>query len=262
MTATSTAPTVTAGQALAERGYEERAATYAAEIASLAPPRLLDGLLHTGTTVAEMPSGTGHFLRAYAAAGARCTVLVDSNRAMLATARPAVRGQHLHTVCSPIQNVQQAQTGPVGLVVIPNGALNQLAADLGCEGVLAGMSRVLAPGGLLLAQLVDEVGGCGFYDPRLPDGKWTIDRRMRGLHGEELVRMRRQRRHGDLVSIDLTLTAATGSVRYDHQVRIRLLGADGLRELLAAARLEVVHELDGDDDHLTELLMRPAGDVR
>ncbi|MEU7742071.1 class I SAM-dependent methyltransferase [Nonomuraea sp. NPDC049158] len=259
MTATSTA--VTADVASAGSGYGERAATYAAEIASLAPPRLLDGLLHTGTTVAEMPSGTGHFLRAYAAAGAR-TVLIDSNRAMLAAARPAVRGQHLHTVCSLIQNVQQAQTGPVGLAVIPNGALNQLAADLGCGGVLAGMSRVLAPGGLLLAQLVDEVGGCGFYDPRLPDGKWTIDRCMRDLHGEELLRMRRQRHHGDLVSIDLTLTAATGSVLYDHQVHIRLLGADGLRELLSAAGLEVVHELAGDDDHLTELLMRPAGDVR
>ncbi|MEV6980887.1 methyltransferase domain-containing protein [Sphaerisporangium sp. NPDC051017] len=260
MTATSTAPAVRAGRRPAESGYEERAATYAAEIASLAPPRLLDGLLHPGTTVAEMPSGTGHFLRTYAAAGAH-TVLVDSNPAMLAAARPAVRGQHLHTVCSPIQNVQQAQTGPVGLVVIPNGALNQLAADCGCEGVLAGMSRVLAPGGLLLAQLVDEVGGCGFYDPGLPNGQWTIDRRMRGLHGEELVRMRRQRHHGDLVSIDLTL-AATGSVRYDHQVCIRLLGADGLRELLTAARLEVVHELAGDDDHLTELLMRPAVEGR
>lgn len=87
MTATSTAPAaaVMAGRGLAESGYEERAAAYAAEIASLAPPRLLDGLLHPGTTVAEMPSGTGHFLRAYAAAGAR-TVLAPGARS---------RGQHL-----------------------------------------------------------------------------------------------------------------------------------------------------------------------
>lgn len=244
--------------------YERRAVTYAAEIASVVPPRLLQGLLHTGMTVAEMPSGTGHYLRAYAAANVRA-ILVDSSPAMLSTAQPVVRGQALSKVCAPIQELQPNRIGPIGLVVIPNGALNQLAAGPDLQGVLAGIRRVLAPGGLLLAQLVDDAGGCGFYDSHMPDGLWRVDRRLRGRNGEELLRMRCQHHHGaqrDMVRIDLTMIAPAHGVLYDHRVQFRLLNADTLCKQMAAAALEVVHTLPGNFEFLTEVLIRPAGQAR
>lgn len=55
-------------------GYAARAARYAAEIADVPGPMLLDGLLRSGLRVAEMPSGTGHFLPAYAIASAEVTL--------------------------------------------------------------------------------------------------------------------------------------------------------------------------------------------
>ncbi|WP_329431071.1 class I SAM-dependent methyltransferase (plasmid) [Streptosporangium sp. NBC_01495] len=171
-------------------GYEQRAVSYAAEIAQLAAPRLLNGLLCPGMTVAEVPSGTGHFLSRYGAARVE-VVLVDASPAMLAAARPAVPGQTLRTVCCRIEDLDPAQTGPVDLVVVANAALNQLAAGPGpAAAVLAAAARLLAPGGLLLAQVLladgDRVDGCGFYDPALPDGQPILDRRIRQDDGREL----------------------------------------------------------------------------
>ncbi|MFF4991500.1 methyltransferase domain-containing protein [Streptosporangium saharense] len=246
------------------RGYEQRAASYAAEISAVVPPRLLNGLLRSGMTVAEAPSGTGHFLRGYASADAE-VVLIDADAAMLAAARPAVRGQRLRTVCCRIEDLDAAQTGrPVDLVVMPNAALNQLATGPGLAAVLAGLVRILAPGGLLLAQilLVTDSRGCGFYDPNLSDGRWRVDRRIRGDDGRELTRMRRQDQRGGRVRIDFALTRGGESV-YDHQVELRLLTAAAVENAATAAGLSATHRLDGDAEHLPEVLaVRPGRGAR
>ncbi|WP_433358689.1 class I SAM-dependent methyltransferase [Streptosporangium sp. CA-115845] len=238
-------------------GYEQRAASYAAEIAEVVAPRLLNGLLHTGMTVAEAPSGTGHFLSRYAAAQAE-VVLIDASPAMLAAARPAVPGQKLRMVCCRIEELDPTQTGLADLVVVANAALNQLAAGPGPAAVLAAAARILAPGGLLLAQVLladgDRVDGCGFYDPALPDGQPILDRRICQDDGRELVRMRRQDRHDDRVGIHFTATC-DGRTVYDHQVELQLLTAAAIEEAATAADLSLIHRLDGDTEQLSEVLL-------
>jgi S-adenosylmethionine decarboxylase len=55
--------------------YAERSRHYAAEIARTPEPLLLDEVLRPGLRVAEVPSGTSHFLPAYAAASTEVTLI-------------------------------------------------------------------------------------------------------------------------------------------------------------------------------------------
>jgi SAM-dependent methyltransferase len=241
-------------------GYAARAACYTAEIAGVVPPERLGSLLRPGLRVAEMPSGPGHFLPAYAAAGAE-VVLIDACADMLTAAQRRTAGQQvssLRTICCRIEDLP-AGTGPADVVVIPNAALNQLAASTGPAELIAAAARLLVPGGVLLAQVLrvaddGRAGPCGFYDPALADGTWIADREFTGSDGLRVARRRQQHHGGTWLHIDFEFTR-DGETLYDHRVDLRLLtnlqvqtamadagltpagtcpGADGLDVVLAA----------------------------
>jgi hypothetical protein len=91
-----------------------------------------------------MPSGTGHFLPAYTAADAE-VVLIDACYPMLQAARHQARllGAEPGWLCSPIQDLT-SRAGPFDLIVMPNAALNQLAAGAAAATIidfLAGIAR-------------------------------------------------------------------------------------------------------------------------
>lgn len=238
-------------------GYAARARHYAAEIGNVPPPGTLAALLRPGLTVAEMPSGTGHFLSAYAAAGAEVT-LIDVCSAMLEAARrhAAAVGMDPVLICAPIQDLT-AQTRPFDLVVVPNAALNQLAADANLADLLAVVAQRLRPGGRLLAQVLDPAGhqACGFYDPTLGDGTWCVDRRFADEIGRPLIRRRRQQHFGGLIRIDFELHR-DGVIIYRHHVVLRPLATAVLRIALGAAgftELSICPALGPSGDGLFEI---------
>ncbi|GAA0979425.1 hypothetical protein GCM10009555_044090 [Acrocarpospora macrocephala] len=216
--------------------YRARARHYAAEISHILQPAALAGLLRPGLKVAEMPSGTGHFLPAYTAAGAD-VVLIDACPAMLEAARRHARTLRTDPglVCSPIQDLT-LRVGPFDLVVMPNAALNQLAADTAPAELLAAVARPLRPGGILLVQVLNPAqdGACGFYDPGLSDGTWYADREFADQPGQPLVRRRRQHHGAGLVDIDFELHQ-NGELLYRHHVTLQLLDITELRAALASS---------------------------
>jgi ubiquinone/menaquinone biosynthesis C-methylase UbiE len=217
-------------------GYAVRARHYAAEITKVPQPVALASLLRPGLRVAEIPSGTGHFVPAYTAAGAE-VVLVDACSAMLRAARHQARclGAKPGLLCSPVQDLT-SQAGPFDLIVMPNAALNQLTADTATAGLLTAAARPLKPGGVLLAQILDPAGhtACGFHDPGISDGAWHIDREFTNSAGHRLTRRRRQHHHADLTSIDFELRYGS-ELLYRRRVTLRLLADKDLRTALAVA---------------------------
>lgn len=243
-------------------GYAERAHHYAAEVAHVPRPRLLADLLRPGQRVAELPSATGHFLRAYAAADAEVTLIDACPEMLKAALRQAGRLplRQPRIVCCRIQDLSP-QIGPIDLAVVPNAALNQLAADTHPGELLISAAQTLAPGGLLLSQVLfgDEIQttpNCGFYDPAAVNGTWLIDRRFTGDDGQPLVRRRRQRRDGDRLHIDFELTR-DGELVYSHGVDLRLLAIGGIETAAAAAGLTLV-EITPGHGGLHEVLIAPA----
>lgn len=241
-------------------GYAARARYYAAETSGVPQPELLAGLLRPGLRVAEMPSGTGHFLPAYTAAGADAT-LVDSCPQMLAEARGrAVRdGENPGTLCTAIEDLSPRH-GRYGLIVMPNAALNQLAAGTGAAALLGTVARVLEPGGTFLAQVLDRHHACGFHDPRLADGTWHTDRQFTDDAGHQMTRRRRQRHCDDRVEIDFELHRGSGLAQRQH-VTLRPLSERDLRAALAAAGLTASRIVPGAGG-LTEVLARRPGGTR
>jgi Methyltransferase domain len=235
-------------------GYAARARHYAAEIRHVPQPGALAGLLRPGLRIAEIPSGTGHFMPAYTAARAE-VVLIDACPAMLQAARQHAGhlGAEPGMLCSPIQGLTP-QAGPFDLIVMPNAALNQLAADTATAELLAAAAQPLEPGGTLLAQVLDpgEDGACGFYDPGVSDRIWYVDREFTDKTGQPLVRRRRQHHHGDLVGIDFELRR-DGELLYHHHVTLRLLPAADLKAALASAGFTEVSARPGTGG-LLELL--------
>jgi SAM-dependent methyltransferase len=217
-------------------GYDQRARHYSAELAAVPAPDRLEVLLTDGMRVVEMPSGTGHFLSHYAARHAHVT-LIDASTAMLqAAALP--EGLAAQKLTARIEDLRSASEvgGSADLVVVPNGALNQLAATLDLTRVLKAAAELLAPGGRLLAQVLNltdygQVAGCGFYDPDLSPGQWTTDR-----HFAVLTRRRRQFRDGDLLRLELEFTGA-GFTTYRQDVTLRPLTVVQLRQAATAAGL-------------------------
>lgn len=234
--------------------YAARARHYAAEIRAAPQPDVLAGLLRPGLRVAEMPSGTGHFLSAYQAAGAN-VVLIDACRPMLDAARRQAVGRALYPrlLCSPIENLTP-QAGPFDLIVMPNGALNLLAARTPAAELLTGAARPLVLGGLLLAQILDPVGdtACGFYDPHLNDSAWHIDRQFNGDPGQVFTRRRRQHHDCPDIRIDFELRGGVELI-YSQRLTLRLLGVGDIRSALAAAGLTDV-TIHAGAGGLTEIL--------
>lgn len=241
-------------------GYAARARHYANEISQCAPPATLAGLLQPGLRVAEMPSGTGHFLPAYTAAAATI-ILVDSCDDMLRAARAhAIRlGTAPEFVCSPIQNLTQ-QAGPFDLIVMPNAALNQLTADTGPTELLTATSRPLRPGGRLLAQVLDLTtgGACGFYDPGLADGSWQVDREFTDGDGQPVTRRRHQRADTPpLIDIGFELRAGA-ELLCRHHITLRLLSIAEMEAALTAAGYRDVTASPGPGGFIELLATRAA----
>jgi Methyltransferase domain len=239
--------------------YAARARHCAAEISAAPQPDALAGLLRPGLRVAEMPSGTGHFLPAYQAAGAD-VILIDASRPMLHAARRRAARLTVQPrlLCSPIEDLT-FQTGPFDLIVMPNGALNLLAARTPAAELLTAAARPLVLGGLLLAQILDPVGdtACGFYDPHLEDGAWHIDRQFNGDPGQVFTRRRRQHHGPPDIRIDFQLSDGV-NLLYRHRLTLRLLSAGDIRSALATAGLTDVTIHSGAGG-LTEILAaRPA----
>lgn len=236
-----------------QAGYAGRAPWYAAEISQIPEPALLAGLLRPGLAVAEMPSGTGHFLPAYSSAGASIT-LVDACPQMLtaAQAQASQGGTAVGTVCGMVEDLP-GRTGPFGLIVMPNGALNQLAAAAPPGRLLTAVARLLLPEGLFLAQVLTPDAACGFYDPELADGDWHQDRQFPGDDGVPVSRRRRQHHEGDIVRIEFELATSIGCSVHRQQVALKLVAAGETHAVLAGAGLRVLQCGPGSGG-LTEIL--------
>jgi SAM-dependent methyltransferase len=222
-----------------QAGYARRASWYAAEISGVPVPTLLAGVLRPGLAVAEMPSGTGHFLPAYSSAHASIT-LADACPQMLTAAQAqALRnGTVVATVCGMIEDLP-GRTGPFGLIVMPNGALNQLAAAAPPGGLLTAIARLLVPDGLFLTQVLSPDVACGFYDPRLADQDWQEDRQFPGEDGGPVSRRRCQHHEGDIVRIEFELRSG-GCVVHRQQVALKMMTAREVHAVLAGAGLRVL----------------------
>ncbi|HEX3963914.1 MAG TPA: class I SAM-dependent methyltransferase [Trebonia sp.] len=227
-----------------QAGYEERAGYYAAEISHVPVPALLAGLLRPGLAVAEMPSGTGHFLPAYSAAGAGIT-LVDACPQMLAAAQvvAAKSGIAITAVCGAIEDLP-GRASTFDLIVMPNGALNQMAADIPLARLLASVARFLAPHGLFLAQFLAPGAGCGFYDPGLTDGDWHQDRQFADEDGHLITRRRRQHHQDGLVHVGFEWASGANPV-HCQQVTLRPMPIADVQVALADAGLRTLRTGSG-----------------
>lgn len=259
-----------------EPGYRERAALYATEIRGVDPPLLLGdllaGLRAKREGVAEVPSGTGHFLRDYAAAGVSPT-LIDAEPAMLEAALANVDASS-HDPPSTVELRLGASGAGVRFagVVSPNAAVNMLAADLGIDGVLAALAKLLKPGGRLLLQLLlvhddGTVDAGTAYDPGAAHGQWLREW-TRPAIGGRLTRSRRQRRDGRRLTIDFA-REFEGIARPVDTVQLDLLTIPDLNRSLDSSGLRTERIILGgsrpseilvskkrmrDDDQRTDIL--------
>jgi SAM-dependent methyltransferase len=238
-------------------GYAERAAYYAAEIADVPPPDLLPGLLHAGAKVAELPSGTGHFLTTYAEHDAD-VLLIDASRAMLDAAQAA--SPTAATLCRRVEDLTPGD-GPVDLAVLPNAALNQLAMTFGPARLLAAAAQILAPGRSLLAQVMNvtddgSVQRCGFYDPDAFDAEPFTDRRLRLGH-RDLTRLRRQRFEHGVLQLEFELREEN-TILYRHAVELLPLHQVRLANAVALAGLDLVAVTPGAGGLIEVVARRPG----
>ena len=124
--------------------------------------------------VLELGCGTGRIAIPVARAGAR-VMGVDRSEPMLDRARQRARRSRLSGrvsfVRADIRFLPFASSGSFGLVMAPYGILQSLLAARDLVAVLAGVRRVLAPGGILAIDLVADLPG------------WQEYRRARRLSG-------------------------------------------------------------------------------
>lgn len=240
--------------------YRQRARFYRAE-AIVRPPRLLEGLLDAARHVAEIPCGTGHFLAEYLNAGVAVT-LVDACPDMLdsATEHACDTGlpmERVHVVLSTVQRM--SELAGVDLVVMPNGAINQLICQMSLMRLLVGLRTAMRPGTTLLAQVActRPDGGMDrstFYDPRRQHGVWFVDRWFNPIHaGGAALRRRRQHRDGETLRIEFDYRNAIGERLHSTMVELALLPAGGLIDMCIAAGFVHVR-LSAGDSGLSELL--------
>jgi SAM-dependent methyltransferase len=222
--------------------YAARAAFAEAEARALPAPTGLDALLAEETTVVEVPCGTGHHLDRYAAAGCR-VVLIDGSEPMLARARRRARaaGIRADRLTATVATLPGLTARPAAdLVIVPNGALGQLAAQTALLDLLADLRSLLAPGGRLVAPVLarhgdDRLDAAPYFDPAAPPDTWVPDREFQ-LNGlGHITRHRRQHLDGPgLLGIDFDYRAAGRSLRRA-SVRLALLEPQHLLDALRQA---------------------------
>jgi SAM-dependent methyltransferase len=246
-------------------GYGERARFARAETPT-SPPLLLSQLLHGAGHVVEVPCGAGHFLTDYAGAGTRVT-LIDANAAMLELAARRAAEANLPTdrLHQRVSLVQQLAPVPgADVLVVPNGALNQLAAQDPLEEILARLRGTLPGGGHMLLQVVcrHPDGGTdagGFFTPGWPDGQWRADRRLDPEQAAGASYRERRQHHiaPGCVRIDLAYLDAAGTRLHTSTVTLRLIHVAELTDALQAAGLRMATVGRGGD-RLTEVLATTA----
>lgn len=246
--------------------WSDRAATYAAETAPVPTPVLLPRLLAStrSWSLAEAPAGAGHFLDSYAVAGWREITLVDAEPAMLteAVGRAATYGLTAHPVRARIQDLA-ALGHRYYAIVVPNAALNMLAAQTTTQETLAALRGALRPGGMLLAQFLGihqdgTLDRSGCFDPDLPEDTWTEEWRRPITGGRSLTRRRRQRRAGPDLTIEIALSVDDTAPTH-HQIALRLLALADLPGQCRAAGLGTVVTRPGTHGMSELLVAVPRG---
>jgi SAM-dependent methyltransferase len=248
-------------------GYGERAAYVRAEQPP-PPPKLLAHLLRRTAHVAELPCGTGHFVLAYAQAGVEVTLL-DASAAMLQVAVERAATAGVPTERTHIRRclIQQLDRLPeVDAVVMPNAALNQLAAQCPPTDILAGIRAALVPGSRILLQALctrpGVTDGCAFYDPDLPDGAWRTDRRLDPARAAGAAYRQRRQHHdatGLALRIDFAYLSASGNRLHATSVDLRLIPAADLTDALTAVGYRIIEKLTSTRSRFTEILAAVPG---
>lgn len=262
-------PSTHPSAAVVVASYEARTRFVRAETATVSRPRLLRGLLGSATHVAEIPCGAGHFLTDYAGAGLAVT-LVDASEAMLTEACGHARDAGLppertYTVHAYVQDLVVPE--PVDLVVVPNAALNQLAAQAPLVDLLTGLRVSLRPGVEVLAQVVcthagGGVDGAGFYDPACQHRVWFADRWFDPAQaGGAVLRRRRQHWDGDRLRIEFDYRDPANTSLHTTTVELVLFSADMLSAAFTAAGFSHVRFLAGQGG-LSEALATVDGGRR
>ncbi|MFE1102390.1 class I SAM-dependent methyltransferase [Nocardiopsis alba] len=193
--------------------YRARAAWACAE-SRPTTPHLLFRALGDITTVVEFPAGPGHFLTAYARAGVRVR-LIDASRPMLTAATHHARDVGVVELAIGCHFLEHLPDLAEELVVVPNAALNQLAAQTPLTDVLAHLREAVRPGTRLLLQYLQvgptshsEPGG-RFYDPALPDGHTSTDHTFTDPHNRRVRRHHRQYHTADRSQVRIEFTYTT-----------------------------------------------------
>lgn len=222
--------------------YAARAAFAEDEAVTLPVPTGLGALLSAGATVAEVPCGTGHHLDRYAQVGCH-VILIDGSKPMLARAqqRAHAAGIAAARLSGAAGRIPGLTARPAAdLVVVPNGALNQLAAQTPLNEVLADLRGLLAPGGTLVAPVLvrhadDRLDSAPYFDSAAPPMTWAPDR---AFDIEGLGHVTRHRRHHfedpGVLSIDFDYRTAKSSL-HRSSVRLALLRPHDLLQALRRA---------------------------
>lgn len=245
-----TRATSTAAAVVAE--YGKRARFARGEIAAVVSPVLLDDLLNSAGHVAEIPCGAGHFLVDYARAGTIAT-LVDGSPAMLAAAieQAAATGLRATPMCGYWQEMRLPVD--IDLVVVPNGALNQLTCQTPLVDLLARLRENLNPGARVLAQVAcTHIGGgvdtATFYDPASPHDVWLVDRQLDLTPpAPPVLRRRRQHRGGATLRIEFDYRDPSNACLHTTTVELVLFSRATVTEAFTAAGFADVRLLRGTE---------------
>ncbi len=119
---------------------------------------------HSVATALDVACGTGLYARALAEAGVEVTA-ADLSEEMLAQAKarcPAA-GPAITWVQAPMQEIAERVDGRFDAVLCMGNSLPHLLADGELAGTLAGFARLLSPGGVVVAQVLN-------YDRILAEG--------------------------------------------------------------------------------------------
>ncbi|GAA1464568.1 hypothetical protein GCM10009603_41910 [Nocardiopsis exhalans] len=227
--------------------YRDRAAWARAESCPTTP-HLLPRALADITAVVEFPAGPGYFLTHYAHAGVRLH-LIDASWPMLTAATHHAREAgvaELAIGCHYLEHLPEL----VGeeLVVVPNAALNQLAAQTPLPDVLARLREAVKPGTRLLLQYVAASAGpgSGFYDPALPDGRTILDHTFTAPGNQQVTRRHSQHHTADRrqARIEFTYTVSGHEERTSH-VHLALPASGEVETALAHTGWVTTHTHDG-----------------